>query len=181
VLFFGALVYVNNNAGGFDAIVYAPFDNALAVTNYPRSGGPAPEVKNGEKLFSLNCAACHQTAGTGDPSKGCPPLDGSDWVQAAGPNRLVRIVLNGLQGPLVVNEKPWGTGVMTPFGSSLNDEQIADVLSYVRQAWSNKSKKFELVTPAQVKAIRAQPKEGNWQPADLLKIAEKDEAAPAAK
>lgn len=186
---FASISYFNNHSGGTDVaggvqpVVYSPFTSSNQLAIYPRAGGEDPEIANGRMLFKLNCSACHQDSGVGDPSKGCPPLDGSEWVTTAGPNRLIRIVLNGLAGPLEVKGAQWGTGVMTPFGTSLNDQQVANVLSYIRQGWGNKSKKFDLVTPEQVKAIRAKTatQEGNWKPADLLQIADSDSAAPAAK
>jgi mono/diheme cytochrome c family protein len=60
-----------------------------------------------------------------------PPLSGSEWVAAEKGDRLVRIVLNGLSGPLHVKDKEWNL-VMPPWKETLKDEEIAIVLTYVR-------------------------------------------------
>ena len=63
-----------------------------------------------------------------------PPLADSEWVQAASGERLVRIVLNGLNGPIQVRGKTWNI-VMPPWRENLDDEEIAIVLNYVRSQW----------------------------------------------
>ena len=89
--------------------------------------------------------------GKGSTTVGAPPLAGSDWAQAEGPNRIIRIVLNGLAGPIDVEGAHYGTGVMVPFKDNFNDQEIAAVLTYVRQEWGNKAGP---VKPEQVTAIR---------------------------
>ncbi|CAB4243906.1 Cytochrome c [Methylacidimicrobium sp. AP8] len=123
-------------AGG--ALLLAP----LAVS--------AQDVKQGEQLYMMNCAACHQPNGAGIPAV-YPPLAGSP-LMTGGSKRAVAIVLNGLQGPITVNGMQFN-GPMQPWKAILSDEKIAAILTYARQAWGNKGTP---VTPEQVKAARAE-------------------------
>jgi len=88
----------------------------------------------GEAVYQAVCMACHQPNGQGLPGA-FPPLASSDWVMGD-PRRLALLVLHGLQGPIEVNGQAWN-GVMPGQGATLDDEQIASVLSYVRSAWGN--------------------------------------------
>jgi len=114
------------------------------------------------------CITCHQADGKGLPSSGFPPLAGASWVTGK-EDRLVKIILNGLQGPLTVNGKKYSGQVpMTPFGGMLSDEEVAAVATYVRNAFGNSA---SAVTAEQVKAIRTatQHKKGFYSPDELLK------------
>lgn len=138
----------------------------------PKSeGGEA--LAEGKKVFQGTCAACHQPDGKGSAALNAPPLAGSDWVQAEGPNRIVRIVMNGLAGPITVSGGQYGAGAMPTFKDAFTDEQIAAVLTYVRQEWGNKASP---VKPEQVKAIRDKvaTKGDTWNATDLLQIPDKD-------
>ncbi|MEY2408247.1 MAG: hypothetical protein QOF48_917, partial [Verrucomicrobiota bacterium] len=128
-----------------------------------------PRISKGEGLYNLICKACHQEDGQGGVAQGCPPLAGSDWVLTKDPSRMAAIVIKGLTGPIVVSGKTYGTGTMTPFGDSLNDDDIASVLSYVRNNWSNKA---PLVDATDVKKARAQFKDrpGYMDASELLKM-----------
>lgn len=105
-------------------------------------------LEAGEKHFALVCAACHQPHGGGLPAV-APPLLGSDWVHGP-PERLARIVLHGLYGPIEVNGQSWNLH-MPGFGAALDDAQIAAVLTYVRRAWGNRAPP---VSPDLVAAVR---------------------------
>ena len=63
-----------------------------------------------------------------------PPLAGSEWVLEPGPNRIIRIVLNGFGGPVTVKGQSF-QNTMVPFRDILNDTQIAQVLMYIRSEW----------------------------------------------
>ena len=92
----------------------------------------------GEKVYTANCVACHQATGKGMPPA-FPPLDGSKTV--GGPKEgHIDTVLNGRPGT-----------AMAAFGKQLNDTDIAAVITYERNSWSNKS---GMVQPAEVKARR---------------------------
>ena len=114
------------------------------------------------------CITCHQPDGKGLPSSGFPPLAGTKWV-TGNEERLIKIVLKGLHGPIEVNGKKYtGQVPMTPFGGMLNDDEVAAVLTYVRNNFGNKA---PAVLPAKVKSVRSasQAKTGFYAPAELLK------------
>lgn len=106
-------------------------------------------VEAGERLYAQLCAPCHQPHG-GGLAKVAPPLDGSEWVQGP-PERLARILLHGLYGPVEVKGERWNL-FMPGFGPSLEDEQIAAVMTYVRRAWGNLAGPVEPALVAQLRA-----------------------------
>ena len=134
----------------FPALVYAPYtDVAQAAAMQTRS--PAEkQFDRGATVYLAQCAICHQSNGAGSGELNVPPLDGSEWVAAAGPDRLIRIVQHGLSGSITVKGKEW-SGVMPNVGAPLTDEQVADVLSYIRNSWSNSGTH---VDPAKVAEVR---------------------------
>jgi nitrite reductase (NO-forming) len=100
----------------------------------------------GANIYKQNCAACHQPDGKG--LKGVfPPLDGSDYLMAD-KKRAIQTVLNGLVGKITVSGESYDA-VMPALG--LDDEDIANVLSYVRNSWGNKS---DEVTVSDVNNLR---------------------------
>lgn len=109
-----------------------------------------PAVMATGKASYMICAACHGQNGEGGPI--APPLAGSEWV--TGPiSNLIRIQLRGLVGPISVAGKvydmPGGMAAM----SYQTDEQIAAVLTYVRNSFGNKA---SAVKPEQVAALRSE-------------------------
>jgi mono/diheme cytochrome c family protein/glucose/arabinose dehydrogenase len=124
----------------------------------------------GKELYNKEgyCATCHMADGSGLEQSGFPPLRQTVYVNGD-EERLIKIVLKGLQGPIEVNGIKYpGQVPMTPFEGLLNDEEVASVLSYVRNSFGNKSGP---VTPAKVKAVREKikNKKGFYNPAELLK------------
>ena len=89
----------------------------------------------GKKIFSANCATCHQGSGLGVAGQ-YPPLAGSEYVMGS-TRRLGMILLKGLEGPLTVKGAQYGSAVMQPWEKTLSDAKIADVLTYIRQEWGN--------------------------------------------
>jgi len=114
------------------------------------------------------CVTCHQPDGKGLTASGFPPLSGTPWVTGS-EERLVKIVLNGLHGPIEVQGNKYGGQVpMTPFGGMLKDDEVAAVLTYVRNSFGNKA---PAVSPDKVKLVRAATKNktGFYSPEELLK------------
>jgi hypothetical protein len=103
----------------------------------------------GGALFQIHCAACHQPNGRGVLNV-FPPLAQSDYL-LADKERSIRIVIQGLSGPIKVNGVAY-QGVM-PTPPPLEDRQIADILTYVRSAWGNGG---DAITAAEVKKVRAE-------------------------
>jgi mono/diheme cytochrome c family protein len=97
------------------------------------AASPAP---SGEMVFSTVCLPCHQAAGAGLEGQ-FPPLAGSEWV-AKDASAVVRILLDGLSGPIQVKGKSFNN-TMPPIGEQLTDAEIAAVLTYVRSSWGNKA------------------------------------------
>lgn len=114
-----------------------------------------------------HCATCHQKDGKGlDPA--FPPLYDSIFVHGD-PERLIKLTLHGVMGPFELHGKKYdGQVPMTPFGGMLNDREVADVLTYVRNQFGNKS---SAITPEQVKKVREETKDhvGFYQMDVLLK------------
>ena len=114
------------------------------------------------------CATCHQPDGLGLEAAGFPPLSKSPWVTQSD-DRLIKLTLHGLLGPIEVKGKKYpGLVPMTPFGGMLKDAEIASVLTYVRNSFGNKA---PTVSADQVKQIRAATKSkvGFYAPDELLK------------
>lgn len=112
----------------------------------PPTGGI--NLERGRAVYESVCALCHGVDGKGKPGQ-APPLAGAEWV--LGPvNRLVRIPLAGLTGPIEVNGQQWNLA-MPAMGAALSDEDLAAVLSYMRTSWGNKGTE---VTAEQVGAVR---------------------------
>jgi mono/diheme cytochrome c family protein len=125
----------------------------------------SPEAA-GKRVFLMHCAACHQVNGRGLPGV-YPPLAGSEWVNGA-EERIIRIALLGMTGPTQVKGETFNN-LMTPFRGVLSDEQIAGVLTYIRQEWGNAS---PAVSPSAVAAIRAATSERTapWTAMELLAL-----------
>lgn len=90
-------------------------------------------VSGGEKVYQTYCGACHQKDGLGASGR-FPSLAGTPWV-TGNKEKLIRIVLAGLEGAIVVNGESFD-GLM-PQHSFLKDEEVANVLTYVRQNFGN--------------------------------------------
>jgi nitrite reductase (NO-forming) len=98
----------------------------------PSAEDPSVRLAAGGKLYETYCIGCHQSDGQGLPGT-FPPLAKSDYVTDK--RRAIEAVLNGLTGFVEVNGQRYNS-VMPPMGH-LKDDEIADVLTYVRQSWGN--------------------------------------------
>ena len=134
---------------------------STASAHAPGPQGPPPsaapdaaghEVAKGKALFTATCAACHQASGEGLPGA-FPALNGNTAVNDADPTMHIRVVLYGLQGVNVggvVYPSP-----MPPFGTTLSDAEVANIINYERSAWGNHGGS---VTGERVAAERAKGK-----------------------
>ena len=96
----------------------------------------AAMMKSGAQIYSDHCEKCHGAKGEGVP-RIYPPLANNQAIAMRNPVNAIRIVLNGGFPPSTEgNPRPYG---MPPFYQSLNDEQIAAVVTYVRQSWGNRA------------------------------------------
>ena len=112
-----------------------------------RRAGKAP-AEPGRTQFQSYCAACHQYDGQGVGE--APPLDDSPWV--TGPEeRLIRIVLHGVRGAMVVHGKRYNRE-MPGFGQILSDADVASLLSFVRGHFGASSEPIMATTVSRVRA-----------------------------
>ena len=124
----------------------------------------------GKQIYSREgfCMTCHQADGNGLSASGFPPLAGTPWVTGS-EERLIKLVLKGMQGPIeVLGRKYPGQVPMTPFEGMLKDQDVAAVATYVRNAFGNRA---SVVTAEKVAAVRASVKEkkGFYSPEELLR------------
>jgi len=169
-LVLASATYLNRYSGRFSASIYnengKPGGSAAAASTAP------DPVALGKRQFQAACITCHQANGMGVPGA-FPPLAGSEWANGS-QERTIRIVLHGLGGEVKVGSTTFN-GVMPSFGKVPNggfnwrDDQIAAVLTYIRQEWGNKAGP---ITPEQVTAIRTQEaaRAKPWTAAELLAI-----------
>ena len=91
---------------------------------------------SGKKIFAMRCASCHQPNGLGIATQ-YPPLAGSEWV-SADPDLIIKVILKGLKGEILVKGEKYGTSPAVNMAAvPINDREIANVSTYVRQAWGN--------------------------------------------
>ncbi len=123
---------------------------AVYIKSLPAAGAAqvAP-VRTGAALFFENCATCHQAKGEGHDSV-VPALAGSSAVMARDPASLIRIVLEGGINART-RHQAWEYS-MPGYAGQLNDKEVADVLTYMRQSWGNVASE---VTAGDVAKVRA--------------------------
>ena len=149
-LVFWAGAYLAFNSGGFQSDVYNPTQVSWTGGGGVAKGPPDPMVV-GKRLFTANCVACHQATGQGVAGQ-FPTLVGSEWVVGGdwvGDNHLVKILLHGLQGAIQVKGDTYN-GAM-PQWKQLKDDQIAMILTYIRNEWGNSAPP---ITAEQVAKVR---------------------------
>jgi len=166
--------YVVIAAGGGGKPGTRPGDAYLAFAlpngDKTQSAADTPErtvslEEEGMQLYTSRCASCHQYNGLGLGSD-YPPLTNTEWV-TGDKGRLIRLVLGGLNGPLEVNGTQYD-GAMPPWGEFLDDQQVATLLTYIRQSWGNDA---PAVSAEEVSRVRQAPQtqQGMWTPEALSK------------
>ncbi len=105
-------------------------------------------IKRGKEVYVLYCQNCHMEDGKGTPDVN-PPLAKSDYLKQPS-KTLINIILNGQSGEVKVNGKTYNLPMAAQ--EYLTDEQIADVLNYVKNSWGNKI--AGSINPEMVKALR---------------------------
>ena len=103
---------------------------------------------DGMEVYTTRCLSCHMMNGEGVQGV-FPPLANSEHV-AGDKGILVRMILNGLRGEVVVNGVTYN-GLMPPWGGFLDDKQVADVLTYIRSNFGNEA---DAVTAEEVALVR---------------------------
>jgi mono/diheme cytochrome c family protein len=147
------------------SLQHLPAEDIAAMAVYLKSlpgdaARPAPPalpgdadalLQTGAKLYESHCATCHGKDGRGAPPA-YPPLAGSRSLTSAAPVNAIRMVLNGGFPPSTSgNPRPYG---MPPFSATLDDGQVAAVISFIRNRWGNHG---GIVTPDDVARWRGTP------------------------
>jgi mono/diheme cytochrome c family protein len=178
ILSFWAGGYLFFYSGGFRGDVYDPGQITWGPVNAGPIVPPDPKVI-GKRLFSANCAQCHQASGLGQVGV-YPPLAGSEWVTGS-KNRLISILHKGIAGPINVkgvlynnNMPAWGDAAPVP----LKDDQISAILTYIRSDWGNNA------SPITTEEVAAKRKElvgmsNPWNEAGLLALPEDSTTPPS--
>jgi mono/diheme cytochrome c family protein len=127
-------------------------------------------AERGKAIYMMTCMACHQPTGLGIPGA-FPPFDGSEYV-VGDTKRLVALVIKGYMGPITVKGVNYNNiliAVDTQFPILKENAKLADVLNYIRTAWSNKAD--AAITPDFVQTVRDEFKDRTapWNAEDLAK------------
>jgi mono/diheme cytochrome c family protein len=107
----------------------------ISISNTPEQETVSESYARGKDVFSDFCVTCHLPSGKGIPGN-FPPLDESDWLTDKKTESLKAIKF-GLSGPIEVNGENYNN-VMAALG--LSDQEVADVMNYISNSWSNTSK-----------------------------------------
>ncbi|WP_336517389.1 PVC-type heme-binding CxxCH protein [Pollutibacter soli] len=117
------------------------------------TGRDAELFQKGKAIYAKEgfCITCHQADGAGLSASFFPPIIRNNWI-LGDEDRLIKLVLKGLQGPIEVSGKTYpGQVPMTPFEGLMNDEEVAAVLTYVRNSFGNKG---SVISPEKVRTVR---------------------------
>jgi mono/diheme cytochrome c family protein len=123
----------------------------LDASSLPKSKGKFHKHQNtdnsGKEIFKAHCLSCHQADGSGVPGM-YPPLQKSDWVNGD-KNKLINLLLNGLEGEIIVNSDTYSQ--VMPKQNNLSDQEIAAVLNYIRNNLENHA---DSIKPEEVSILR---------------------------
>jgi nitrite reductase (NO-forming) len=147
-VYLGEYALPGSGSGGKLAGMEAQMKQAIAGDPKIAAMGKDIIMEKGKRVYTQLCFACHQPEGQGLPGV-FPPLASSDFLMADKKRAIVSLI-GGLSGPITVNRQTYN-GVMPP--SMLSDEQIATVLTYVRNSWGNSG---DVVTVEEVKKVHAE-------------------------
>ncbi len=147
-----------------------PLVNTQAASSESEHGwiGAIPAMAappDGAKVYATRCGSCHQMNGAGVTGV-FPPLAGSDHV-TGDPGTLVRIIMNGMSGPVEVKGYTYN-GVMPPWGAALKDDEIAALATYIRSSWGNQASAISAEDVAKVRAATKDRKQP-WTAEELKK------------
>ncbi len=133
------------------ALASLKFADAAQRDFVVKIGGAIPPPEHpGKATYDALCMNCHQPNAKGLPGI-YPPLAGSEWV-TGDKAALIKMLLHGLSGPITVKGEPYGTGNPIPMPpSGLDDQKIADVLTYIRSSFGNQA---DAVTAEEVRTLR---------------------------
>ena len=173
MIFVVAIFFIHNRGGLTEGLSVA---TTITHPGYdPETAAPVEVAEidpmvAGKRLYDTTCIACHQGTGGGVPGV-YPPLVNSDWV-TGDEDRVIRVLLHGLTGPIEVAGQTYGVAAMPAFGAgstyNWNDERISWVLTYIRNSWGNEA---SAITAEQVAAVAAAgERSSEWTVEELLAL-----------
>lgn len=148
LLFITSASFAQTNSGQNKSTPAKPAAQKPAATSKPAASKPTqaktpqkvvdikPAMIKGKTIYEQYCMACHQANGSGVPGLN-PPLNQTTYV-LGDQNRLINIVLNGFNEEIEINGQTY-SNPMPAFGTVLKDDEIADVLTYIRNSFTNKA------------------------------------------
>lgn len=132
----------------------------------PFTAAQQESYNRGRDMYAAVCGACHQPHGDGQEGL-APPLRDSEWALGS-EQRLVRIVLHGARDAFTVKGQKWELA-MPAFGEALDDQQIADALTYIRREWGHVASPVAANTVSAIRAATLQ-REDSWTEGELLRV-----------
>ena len=157
---------VYNNTVIMDSLKHTPFVNKLARTISDKNAGKMNAIftkekttedtrTSGAKMFFQICASCHGAGGKGIEGL-APPLMNSEHVKNT--ERLALIILHGLEGPVHVNGELYNINLAMPGlirNESITDKDIANIISYVTNAFSDKPKRLSTTRIQELRNVKS--------------------------
>ena len=120
----------------------------IGLLSFSAQKATAQNMANGKKIYETRCLGCHQADGGGVPNMNAP-VDGASNVVGNDIARLVKIIRNGYNERVALDGYYYSNAMTA--NPDLKDADIADVLSYIRNSWTNKASK---ITLAQVQKVK---------------------------
>jgi mono/diheme cytochrome c family protein len=141
-------------------------DEPAVAAVQPLAGAELESFNRGKEIYPTLCGACHQPHGRGQEGL-APPLVDSEWSLGS-EQRLVRIVLHGVRDAIMVKGVKYELN-MPALAEALDDQQIADVLTYIRREWGHGSAPVKLETVQSIRGKESK-REDSWTQPELLRI-----------
>ena len=136
---------------GMEIIHEVNVQDSIAGTDAVEHSPPDPEIMAlGRKVYDTYCTACHMADGKGVPGMN-PPLRITEWVNGD-KNRLIRIILQGLNEPIEINGITYYDDMTAH--AFLSDTEVAAVLTFVRNSFGNRSSAIRESEVAAVRSLR---------------------------
>ena len=162
-------IYFGRHGAWFNGNVYAPYRSVREAASFQVFAADVDIFDRGKAVYIRTCAVCHRDGGLGTPAQ-FPPLAGSEWVCEPEPGRLVRLVLQGLQGAITVKGETYNNTMVA--WNTLSDRDLAAVLTYIRQnaEWGNNAPeiKADQIAAIRVRIQKSHP--ARFAAEELLKI-----------
>ena len=122
---------------------------SVFTLSFTQSDGLSASMERGKSVYETHCMSCHMAEGQGLEGA-FPPLAKTGRLTDKG--KMVKIVLDGMSGPITVNGKEYDIEMK---GLDLNDQELTDVLNYIRNSWGNKNPEIKV---SEIKSLKSSSK-----------------------